>query len=334
MTRTLSLLLTALLLASCAQSDTFTVTAEIENAGVETIILSYFADGHLQQVNGHAPEAGKPVKLTGSSAGYTLAQLKRPDGEVIATFTARNGDRITVRTAAGTLPQISGNGPCDSLTMFVNDNASLVRAGHSPALSKAVERYVTAHPQSVTSTLLLVTLFDASQQPETADSLYSRLAIDVKAPGIVDGWAEQLSLATTDRMSVRVPPLTIYGKGDSAVSFVAISKPYSFIAFTQGTRHDSIDREMRRLQRDHAVKRLQILEITLDADSAAWNSATTRDSATWQRGWNPGGAASPALRRLSVPRTPFFIVTDSTGTQIYRGTSVSAATATVGSRLK
>lgn len=331
--RAFCIILVSIMLAACGQSDSFTVTADIESLGVETLTLSYFSHGHLQQVNAHAPEAGKPVKLTGESADYTLAWLRRANGETVATFTARNGDHIKVTVTENSLPEITGNAPCDSLSIFLADNAQLVRKGHSPRLSEAVERYVTEHPQSVTSALLLVTLFDAAAQPAMADSLYSRLATEVKSPGIVDGWAEQLSLATIDLMTQKIPPLTIYGPADSAITLVATAKPYTLLAFSQGTRPDSVDRGMRDMRKKHSAKRLEMLEITLDGDSAAWNTSFGRDSATWQRGWNPGGPASPALRRLSVPRTPFFIVADSTGTQIYRGPSVSAAATMIKSRI-
>ena len=332
--RALLLTLTLMMLAACGRSDSFSVTVEVEDLGVETLTLSYYSGGHVVQIRSHADKAGEPVKFKGSSKEYTLASIKRPDGGLIATFAARNGDKIKVTATQSEPPAIHGNAPCDSLTAFLTQHAALVMSGPSRQLSDTIGKYITDNTSSVVSALLLTTLFDASSQPEAADSLYSRLSTAVKTPGITDGWADQLSLATVDMLSVRIPPLTIYGKGDSIITFVSTSATASLLAFTPSPRPDSITRILSVLRRDNTKKRLAMLEIGLDTDSAKWNTEALRDTARWKMGWNPGGPASPALRRLSVPRMPFFIVADSTGTQIYRGPSVTIASNTIESILK
>lgn len=324
----------SLLAAACGRSDSFQVTASIDGLGVETLTLAYFADGHLQQVNAHPPEAGEPAVFEGKSDSYTLARLLRADGTVVATFTVRNGDEVTIATTpraegaekgGSPLPRFGGSAAADSLEAFFASHARLVAAGPSGALNDTIAAYLGRNPRSAVSTLLLVSLFDAATRPEAADSLYNLLDISAKTPGLVDGWAEQLSMAVPDNISDKIAPLTLYGREDSTVTFVATAKSYSLLAFLAGNRHDSIDSPMRALRKNHRKQRLQMIEIDMNADSASWNVAARRDSATWQRAWMPAGNASPALRRLNLPSFPFFIVADSTGRQLYRGRSASGA---------
>lgn len=51
----------------------------------------------------------------------------------------------------------------------------------------------------------------------------------------------------------------------------------------------------------------------------------TKEAPAWVQAWEPGGVASPRLRRLAVARTPYYIIADSTATVRYRGTSLREA---------
>ncbi len=316
------LLLTALLLTACGKADKFTVEVKMEDLGIEVIRMIYISDGgRLLTVEGRAKKPGDPVRLEGESADYTLARLLRADGTPLTCFTARNGEKIKINISAdGSEIEIKGNEACDSLTAF---NRSVATLGPAD-VNRRIARFVKANPASVASTMLLVTRFDAAANPEMADSLYSLLEPTVKSSGVVKGWAEQLALAVSDDNSRKLPAITVYGPADSVISITAFSNPHTLIAFTPPVRTDSIDRLLRRLRSDYSSKRLKIYEITLNTDSSAWNREAKRDSSRWSRGWVPGGAASPALRRLNITRCPFFIVADSSGSQCLRTSSVGA----------
>lgn len=315
------LILLAVALTACGSSDSFTVSVEMENLGLEALRMTYVSSGRVLTAEGRAKEPGDAVELTGESEVYTLVRLMRADGSHLATFPARNGEHVRIKLDGdGGLESMTGNTPCDSLSAFLSRTAKLDPA----AMDNAIARYVRENPASVASTVLLVSRFDAAANPEMADSLFAMLTPEVKSRGIVEGWSEQLSLASLEQLERRIAPMTLYGTGDSTVTFAVTTSPYTLLAFTPMHRPDSIAAKLRTLRADRPRKRLNIIEITLNADSAAWNQAVARDSATWRRAWVPGGAASPALRRLSISRTPFFILTDSTGRQIYRGPSLTA----------
>lgn len=69
-------------------------------------------------------------------------------------------------------------------------------------------------------------------------------------------------------------------------------------------------------------------------DSARWKQATARDSATWVQAWAPGSAASVDFQRLAIPALPYFVVADSSGTQVWRGGSVKLMKKNIEQRLR
>ena len=116
-------------------------------------------------------------------------------------------------------------------------------------------------------------------------------------------------------------------RNDTVTTFSPRKHRLSLLVFSDENsgRADSIVPALRRLRKAHTDKALGIIDISLDTDTLAWQSSTRNDTATWDAAWGTGGIASAALRPLAIPRLPYFIVTDSVGSQIYRGASISQA---------
>ena len=49
------------------------------------------------------------------------------------------------------------------------------------------------------------------------------------------------------------------------------------------------------------------------------------DTATLQQAWAPGGIFARDVDRLAIPSLPYYIIADTAGRQIYRGSSLAAA---------
>lgn len=321
-----------LALCACSGGDSFSVTAKLDGQGVETIVMRFYDGEGLKTVDGHAEKAGAPVKLTGHSEQWTIVELRRGNGELIASFPACNGRKISVGADRDGNFSLKGFPEADSLSAFINRNHALIKRGPSEKLNAAIADYIKANPASIAATTLLLTRFDASGHPEQADSLFSLLKPEARPATLIAGWAEQLQQTHIDRLSRHVSPFSIHGTRDSLISFSAISTPYSVLAFIGSKRPDSLARTFGNLRREWPSKRLKLTEVWLSTDSARFTRAMEKDTARWTRGWVAGGAASPSLRRLAISSVPFFIVTDSTGRQIYRGPSLSSAASTLSTR--
>ena len=114
--------------------------------------------------------------------------------------------------------------------------------------------------------------------------------------------------------------------------YVPSQQSYSLLAFTDSRKPDSIISRLRNLRKSLGKRRLKIIEISLTGDSAMWRASVKGDSMNWFQAWAPGSTAAREIRRLAVPRAPFYIVADSTGTQLYRGTSAYSAYTLIRSR--
>ncbi|MDE6121334.1 MAG: hypothetical protein K2F63_06050, partial [Muribaculaceae bacterium] len=62
-------------------------------------------------------------------------------------------------------------------------------------------------------------------------------------------------------------------------------------------------------------------------DTADWRKSVLPDSASWRQGWAAGTVSAIGVDRLAIPSLPFFVVCDSTGRQIYRGSDMTRACA-------
>ena len=77
-------------------------------------------------------------------------------------------------------------------------------------------------------------------------------------------------------------------------------------------------------QKDKPAK-TTILDVRFDVDTLMWKRDLSNDSVTWPSAWMPEATATSSLSPLSITTVPFFIVTDSTGRQLYHGPALTPA---------
>ena len=241
-----------------------------------------------------------------------------------------NGDEIDVTIdpkSPAAMKVEKGNEAAIRWAQWLNANAKILDGRNSKAINALVAKYVKAHPQDIVSTLIVTTVYDASADPEGASKLLSSIAPEARPTALTDAFATLLTYADTSAGKRRVSPLTLMAQGDTVTTFSPRKHRLSLLVFSDENsgRADSIVPALRRLRKAHTDKALGIIDISLDTDTLAWQSSTRNDTATWDAAWGTGGIASAALRPLAIPRLPYFIVTDSVGSQIYRGASISQA---------
>ena len=185
------------------------------------------------------------------------------------------------------------------------------------------------------STALLSTYFNPRGYERTADSLFSLLSPEVRTPALTHNFNSVLASQLAASAGRELSSLTLYDHSDSVVTFSTRRKSYSLIAIvgTDPTQRDSVIPAMKSLSTGNWGARVAILEISTAPDSTAWKSSVAPDTVSWRQTWEPVALTSHALSRLSIPSVPFFIVTDSTGTQLFRGQSVTEATSAIAKKI-
>ena len=324
---TLLTLLSAIL-PGCSGPDSFEVKGHVKGDATINLRALYYVDGALQSSIFPADRGSFAFK--GRAPEGAVVEILDNDYRLLGRFYAENGDEIDVTIdpkSPAAMKVEKGNEAAIRWAQWLNANAKILDGRNSKAINALVAKYVKAHPQDIVSTLIVTTVYDASADPEGASKLLSSIAPEARPTALTDAFATLLTYADTSAGKRRVSPLTLMAQGDTVTTFSPRKHRLSLLVFSDENsgRADSIVPALRRLRKAHTDKALGIIDISLDTDTLAWQSSTRNDTATGDAAWGTGGIASAALRPLAIPRLPYFIVTDSVGSQIYRGASISQA---------
>ena len=332
---TIVIALAALLFTACGKKDHFTVQGRIDGLGAATVTLTYYADGGLKRIT--AVSEGDRFGLRGEASSPALAFLDIAGSGRMATLVVANGDKIKI-TGNADEPEsfkISGSSPSSKIAGWASDNSEALKSGDSGTINASIAGFIGKNKGNTASTALLTAYFNKRGHEHEADSLFALLDPEVRTPALTHNFnslmASQLAAASDRELS----SFTLYDRSDSVITFSTRRRSYSLIALVghQQSQRDSIIPAMKKLSSDISPKRLSILEISAAPDSSAWLSSVRPDTVSWRQTWEPAALSSHGLRRLAIPSVPFFIVTDSTGTQIYRGPSVSRAVSTIANNI-
>ncbi len=316
-----------LLLWSCSSPDHFTVEGRLPDGATANIELTYYADGGIRRTSAVAKDGRFTIK--GSSTRPTLALLTISGGAPAASLIVDNGDKIklTVDSAMTGLESLSGNSQSEKLWRFVTENRQALTSGSDAEVNRLVTEFVGSNSTELCAAAIMVTAFRTPGHEAEADSLIARIDPEARPQEVMHNFSEVLATQISSEARGKVPNMTLYDRRDTTVYYAPYNQSASIIAFTSAMprQRDSVTAALRQLADSLPRRRFKAVEVTLAPDSAEWKRLTARDSASWIQAWAPAAIASPSMRRLTVPRVPFFIVADSTGTQIYRGSSATAA---------
>lgn len=314
---------------ACGGGKGFTISCEIkglDNRGVEMVYATPRGLSHTT----HHPD-GDRLELHGESAELTSVELFTIDGELLASLVAQNGDKIKLTMTLGNLQslKVTGQDASRDYTAFVMEHIALFTLGKADAVNSLIADYVRANPNSAASTMLLVNRFVTDGYELLADSLLG--SIDPKArPALLTGsWAKALGEQVSIGARKDLKMFTLRVARDTFARYTPSLQGFALLAFNDGVKPDTTLKRLQAMRADMSKRRLSMMEISLAPDSAMWRSHIERDSmkvdAKWIQAWAPGGVASSQIRRLAVARTPYYIVTDSTASVRYRGSSLAEA---------
>lgn len=331
----MAVLVAAVTLWSCSEKEDFTVRGHIEGLGTGSVTMYYYAQGGMKSVETMSVD-GK-FKLRGQSAMPALVTLITASSPRPYYLVASNGETIEIEGKADNPSgwTVKGNKPSKALADFVRDNAEAIEAGDYGSINSAVARYVTSHKSDIGASAILVTRFHVPGYEMLADSLLGLLSVDARPAAVMQNFGALLGRQVSSEANGDIAAMSVYAGPDSLVRMTPSRQSYALLAFTseKRMRGDSLQKRLQWLYDTIPSRRFKALEISLAPDSASWRRSVDGDSVAWPQAWLPGGVAAPQIARLSVPRLPFYIVCDSTGRQLYRGSSITVATDEVARRL-
>lgn len=328
-------ILLTLVLCACSDSDRFTIRAKIDGLGEQSVTLTYYADGAVNQVVAQPDKHGE-LKFAGRASQPTLFDLTvTSSGEPLVLLPVRNGQHLKLEFPLSDplAIKVKGSREAEETAEFLSDRATLIKEGRPSELNLRIKEYVLTHRSSLSSTVLMVSRFDCSQA-QLADSLLNVLDPEVRPLNLIQNFTSVISSSAQSYDSRRITAFRFVGERDSVYSYAPKDQAYTLLIFPPGgsDRRATID-TLKRLSRDFSQRRLRIVEISLRSDSSAWRHSLRSDSATWDRVWVPGSASNSMIKRMRISSQPFYIVADSTGTLLLRTGSLREMSRTVRERM-
>lgn len=253
------------------------------------------------------------------------------DRRPAAAFYAERGDKVRIEgdEADPLTWKIGGNKINREWSEWRNANAALIRTGDVKGINAAVAKFVKANTDSKVSTLLLLTTYDRREDEAGFLKLWNSLDDDAKPASLVSlvGRTDRLTSAEVAPPAA-VPLLRLHAMGDSLVDLNPRRYQATLLYFNRvddGGTPGCAD-SLRHLLGEEKSSRGRVAVISFETDSVAWLTKARSDSLDKAlNAWIPIGEASEKVADMGVTRTPFFIVADTKGKQIYRGDQLKDA---------
>ncbi len=318
----------SVLLSGCKGDKPFKLTGELTDGATTNLYVKYYGNNALNTLITAARDGKFEAK--GIAAEPTVARILDKDNRLLALVYVKSGDEIVLTIDPNSLAstKVTGNEVNDALTAFFGANAKVIDGGDNETINKIIAGYVKAHPADPASAVLLGFVYDASLDPSETASLVYALAPEAQLPFVVGQLSVQTRQFASDQALGKVADFRYLKAGaDSALTFSASDKTASLIVFSddRSERADSVVPQLKDIYKASGSEKLQIMDVIIINDTTAMKGLTRRDSVSWTQAWTPGGLLSDQLSPLGVPALPYYIVTDATGRQVYRGRSVAAA---------
>lgn len=320
--------------SACGSSDDFRVLGTVENLGTQNLRVVYRTDKGVESFTTTAIDG--QFSFTGQSPKETLVEVFTTDRAPLGYVVIKNGQTVKARFNRDNRYDMTlkGNGVSSDLAGFMRDNAGVLSSGSDEEVNGLVAEYVGDHTGDMVSTVLLLTQFRAGGHEAEADSLFDLIDHEARPGYLCDAVRGAINERLRYDLSTPVVPFDMFTSADTLMSFNPQDAAVSMLVFT--SRESERDREfvgaVGDIYRKHKGEpEVCLVDISLSTDTAAWHASVAGDSARWVQAWVPGGVAAPGVSLLRIPRTPYYVVADSAGTQIYRGPSMDEAAGAVDS---
>ncbi len=345
------LLIMSVILASCKKDDTFSVEGELTNGATINMRAIYYDNSTLQ--NAIFPTDKGKFTFKGNATKGVVVELLTNDYKLLGRFYAQAGDKIKIKAnpKSPAKIQIEGNEVSERWAKFLNKNAGTFDSMDALAINTLIEKYVKANPDDLVSTLLVITSYNASINPVGAEKLLATIKPQARPEYLVEGYTLTLGRVAKTAVEARVTPFSFIDAADSLATFNPSQQRNAMLVFTneRSRNVDSVrDAIHNAARKATSSQQLRVVDFSLASDTLAWHRLLREDTLSVKPdktlklgqkpplprtkktdilvyGWAAGSLAAAAVERLGIPSLPYFIVVDSTGTQIYRGTSVNSA---------
>ncbi len=191
-------------------------------------------------------------------------------------------------------------------------------------LERAVVDYVSQNPKNQLSAVLVGDYLLGEADEALCDSLIGLLSEEVLSAPLASSikiYQEFQAVLATDSI---LPALQWVTPADTT-EYLEPGQAIATLLYFGSDGTPSTDRRyqsfLEECRQKYSSDTLQLFEISLDRDSAAWREKIKNDTVSWALRWIQESYANMGVKQLHIHRVPYLIVADSTGHIISRGLS-------------
>lgn len=335
------IVLSFITLCSCNKNE-FSIEGKIQDAGTMNLRVFYYSSSDKK---GKISETVIPVvngkfSYIGKSEKPTVVWFFSPNRTLLTPIYVEPGDEILIEGKYNTPLRwhVTGNKIEEDWSAWRNKNEKSLKSDNDKVINQAVSRFVTANRDNPVSTLSLLCFFVKRDAEKDYDKLWKSLSDKARPADLINAVNASKAHQSSQSYAIKLTPLSLYSYADSLETLSVSESKATLLYFwrQREERHDSCISNIKKLHKLYPDStELQIADINMDSDTIKWRRQARKDSVeNWQRYWAIGAEVNISLSRLKLPRTPYFIVSDSTGAQHYRGDNFSKAEKKIKEMLK
>lgn len=274
--------------------------------------------------------AGKG-RIDGVTRNPTIVYLFDAGDTPVLIFYAERGDKIKItgKDANPATWSVAGNEENEAWSKWRLNNLKALEKRDPKEINRAVAAYVKAHPDTKLATLLMLTTFNRREDEPGYLELWNIIPEKVKTPQILMAAGRPDQPVSDITRPDDLGSLRLHAFRDTVITLDSKAGKITLLWFRRSENNlltDEVKDSLRSLHRTFGnSSKLRIAEIAFEPDTVTWVREVLADSTGWIHAIVPAAEASEEAMRLQVGRTPFFIVTDKTGKQCYRGEDIKAA---------
>lgn len=320
-------------LASCGVDKEFRIDGRVDGFGTGNLRLVYYNGDGVQSIAATAVDGR--FMVSGKLNRPAMMRVYTNNGAIVGRLIIEPGETVdAVFNLTDPLNiKLDGNEDSERYAKFITGNADVIRSGNKAAINAAVDKYVSANPQRAVSGLLMADYYDSNGYEDRAMELINQLGRDARNTAALDGLRDMLQMLSYPIDSLCLTPLRLFGPGDSLSTVDPAKASLTVICLTTADNRgaDSVAAAIDLIRNGKRNGKVQIADISCDLDTAAWKQSLRqladngKTSTSVSRYWTPSAYNIEAFEKMPVRRVPWFIVADSTGRVLYRGSSVAAA---------
>ena len=343
-----------LLLCGCGgNSNEFSVEGTLNNLGGRPVYAVYRLESGIV-VDTLRPQNGY-IAFKNSSPALIPIQFYYSDKTPLTQIYVQNGDRIEL-SGDGQDPfglKVKGSSLNKELFKFNQENKGLLSvwtvernasASGSPTpryrelsekLQGVIATYVGKHRDSPVSAILVNNYLLGNADEAFCDSLVGLIDERVLAGAAGEPLARYRAFEAELRNDTVLPNFSLATVADTTALLNPRRAKATLLCFwaaeTAGTRgYETFLGDMA-ARYDTAV---QVIDVSLDRDSAVWRRTVSPDTVQWTRLWAKGGYLYAGVKWLDIHRLPYLLVVDSTGRVVARGLSPDSTRACIDRMIK